>query len=406
MYSKSSRKGGHMSKLLKSAVMFGLAGLASGGIAQADVTIEQKVTLSGNGMMSMMSSDGTVITMISGDRSRSDNRIEPRSAMMKRLSPNMDTSSIVLLNEQKVLNLNPSDKTWSEVTFAQMREQMDEAMAQMKSMQGQGALPVAEDECTWSEPVIKSEKTGAKERFADIKADQHIITASQTCTVPDSGQQCEMSWQMEYWNASRMPGDDEALEFQQAMAEAMGGDELMALAKTHSAGMLAMFKQGWEGVLEEFEGLRGYPVKTVMSMSIGGENCTTASGEPIAMDDIWGDAAQAGMDAAGQRAAGEAGSIASREAAEAMGDSVGGRIAGSALGAAGRELASGMFKSFGRKNKDESSAVEAAPAAATTGGTVTLFTISTELTGVSEKPIDSSQFEVPAGWKKVAAPGT
>ena len=56
-----------------------------------------------------------------------------------------------------------------------------------------------------------------------------------------------------------MPGDDEALAFQRAMAEAMGGEELMALAQTHSAGMLAMFKQGWDGVSE---GIRGHAAAT------------------------------------------------------------------------------------------------------------------------------------------------
>jgi hypothetical protein len=37
-------------------------------------------------------------------------------------------------------------------------------------------------------------------------------------------------------------------------------------------------------------------------------------------------------------------------------------------------------------------------------GTVKLFEITTELTGVDEKDIPDNQFIVPAGWEQVAGP--
>jgi hypothetical protein len=37
-------------------------------------------------------------------------------------------------------------------------------------------------------------------------------------------------------------------------------------------------------------------------------------------------------------------------------------------------------------------------------GTVKLFEITTELTGVDEKDIPDNQFIVPAGWEKVSGP--
>ena len=212
-----------------------------------------------------------------------------------------------------------------------------------------------------------------------------------------------MAWTMEFWNARRMPGDDEAQEFQQAMARAMGGDEMLDLARTSYAGLLAMFKEGWEEVLEKSGSMDGYPVKTVMSMDIGGENCTTASGEPIAMDDVWEDAAMAGVEAAGSSAAYHAGAAAGRAAAESVGGGVAGSIAGSALGSASRELASGMFKKFGKKKKEEPQPRAEATDPANT--MVRLFTVTTELTGVDDDDIDPSRFEVPAGWEQVAAPG-
>jgi hypothetical protein len=77
----------------------------------------------------------------------------------------------------------------------------------------------------------------------------------------------------------------------------------------------------------------------VMSLEMGGESCTTGSGQPIAMDDVWGQAVDAGANAVN-------------------------------------------------------------PAS----GTVKLFEITTELTGVDEKDIPDNQFIVPAGWEQVAGP--
>ena len=177
-------------------------GLLAAQAAQADVTISNEVSVTGGGMMSMMGSEGTVTTHISGQRARTDNRVEatldPDEALCAQYG---QLQSIVLLDEEKMINLDPAEKTWSEVSFEQMRAQMEQAMQQMEDMQGQGGLPVSEDSCQWSEPVIDSQNTGEKDRFAGVKAEQHIITASQTCTVPESGQQCDMSWRMEYWNA-------------------------------------------------------------------------------------------------------------------------------------------------------------------------------------------------------------
>ncbi len=76
-----------------------------------------------------------------------------------------------------------------------------------------------------------------------------------------------------------------------------------------------MFKKGWEDVLEESGKMEGYPVKTVMSLDIGGKSCTTGAGQPIALDDVWSGAADASMNAAAASAAGQAGGAAGAAAA-------------------------------------------------------------------------------------------
>ena len=237
-----------------------LCSLALSGACLADVTIEQKVMVEGSGSMSVMNSTGTVLTAVSGKRGRTENRMESDSRMMKAFAKNVNTATIVLLEDEKMLNLMPDEQEYSEVTFEQMRQQMEQGMAQMEEMQAGGGLPVSEEDCQWSEPVVEVQKTRNSEKFAGVKARQTLITARQSCTVPDTGKSCEMTWNLEYWNARKMPGRDEAMAFQEGMAKAMGGDELLALAKVNTRGVLGMFKGGWDEVLAESGDIDGYPV--------------------------------------------------------------------------------------------------------------------------------------------------
>ncbi|NNK98866.1 MAG: hypothetical protein HKO88_07450, partial [Xanthomonadales bacterium] len=204
---------------------------ASTPLAVADVTMQQNVTVSAAGALSMMGSKGTVTTAISEGRGRTENRMESTSSLMRKFAKNLNTATIVLLQEERMLNLLTEKKQYSEVTFEQMRAQVEKSMEQVEGMQEQGALPVSEDDCQWSEPELDVKKTGEKQKFAGIKAQQTIISVTQTCTVPDSGKTCDVTWNMEYWNAKRMPGKKEALAFQTGLAKALGGDEALGLAQ-------------------------------------------------------------------------------------------------------------------------------------------------------------------------------
>jgi len=367
---------------------------------QADITLEQRISVDASGALSMMASEGTVTTIISGNRGRTENRMESKSSLMKKFAKNMNTATIVLLDDDRMLNLIPEKQQYSELSLQQMRAQIEKSMAQMDEMPDGGGLPVSEGDCQWSEPVLDVQNTGEKAKFAGISAKQTIISATQMCEDPGSGKSCKMTWNMEYWNAKRMPGRKEAQAFQEGMARAMGGDEMLAMAKVNTRGLLGMFKQGWDDVLSESGDMKGYPVKTIMSLEIGGENCTTGAGQPIAMDDMWSNAANAGIDAAAGTAAGHLGAEIGEQAAKSMGDSVGGSIAGSAIGAASRDLIGGAFNKF-RKRKKKAEPEPVVEAANPAAGSVVLFKITSELTGINESDVNESQFAAPAGRKKV-----
>lgn len=375
--------------------------VATAPAAFADVTYHQNISVSASGMMSMMGSNGTLTMMVSGDRARTENTIESTSAMMKKFAKNANTANIIRLDDEIMYSLAPEEQQYSETTFAEMRAQVEKSMKEMEEMSDQGGLPVSDGDCQWTPPEMNVKDTGEKQKFAGIKAEQTIISVSQTCNVPKENKSCTITWNMEYWNAGKMPGGDEALAFQKGMAKAMGSEQVLGAAQAYTRGLMAMFKKGWDDVLKESGKMDGFPVKTVMSLEMGGQNCTTGAGQPIALDEVWGQAGEVGKNAAIASASGQASSAAGNAAADAMGNSVGGSIAGSAVGAASRELVSGMFSKLRKKKKKEAPAEQ--PAAASASDSVAIFTITTELTGVDKKNIDDSQFVVPPGWKKVAS---
>ncbi|MBT8055397.1 MAG: hypothetical protein KJO72_00525, partial [Gammaproteobacteria bacterium] len=138
------------------------------------------------------------------------------------------------------------------------------------------------------------------------------------------------------------------------------------------------------------------------------EACTMNSGEPIATDEIWNDAAQAGLESGANAAGYHAGSAAARGVASAAGGGVTGSIAGSVAGAAGREVVSGMLKKWGRKKEPAEPAAETAPQEAEgstvdpAADSVVLFQIESTLVGVSDKATPATLYEVDEDWEEVA----
>ncbi|NNJ78070.1 MAG: hypothetical protein HKP19_02315, partial [Xanthomonadales bacterium] len=131
------------------AALIGLAGLASP--LQADLWMEHDIKVTGGGNLKMLSSEGTVQTWISGQKSRSETRMESKSKVMTMMGQNLDSASITRIDQGRILNLAPEKRQFSVVTFEQMRAQMDRSDRQLEEMQSEqgGALPVREDECQW-----------------------------------------------------------------------------------------------------------------------------------------------------------------------------------------------------------------------------------------------------------------
>ncbi len=372
--------------------------LAVSAPALADLSYSQKMTIEGGGALSMLSSDGSVITHIAGDKSRSETRMEMKSGLAKMVAGSGSSGSIVRLDKELMWELQPDKQRYSEISFAEARAQLAKSMEAMEQS-GSSSLPVSEEGCQWSESDIEIEKDVDREKIAGIKTRKHVIRMRQSCTDVKTNKTCDMTWVMESWLASKVPGEKEVRAFHQRFAQAMGLGDVAQHVQGPGQAMLGMFGNNWEEVVDELDDIKGYPMRTVMQVGMGGEQCTTAAGQPIAMDEVWADASTSAYNAALDQAGYEAGSAAGQAVGESLGGSIGGRIGGAAVSAAAGELIGGLTGMF--KKKKEPKAEQPAQPLSEGDRQVTLFRITTEVTDWSEISVPAARFEVPAGWKKI-----
>jgi hypothetical protein len=370
--------------------------------AHSDISYDQHIKVEAAGVMSMAASEGDVTTLISKDKSRTDSAITMKSQLAGIFAGSGKSGTIVRLDKSVMWNLLPDKQQYSELTFAEAKAQMDKARQSMQQAQSSGTaggvLPVTAEGCQWSKGDVHVEHPGKTEIIAGLKADQHIIRLQQSCTDPSTSKTCDITWLMETWLADDVPGTKEVLSFKKAYMQAMGLGDVMSQVQGPGQSLLSMFASNWKDVGHEFEKLHGYPLRTVMQMGIGGEQCTTAEGKPIALDHVWSDASTAAYNAAINEAGSEAGSAVGRAAGESLGNSVAGSIGGAAVGAAAGQLIGGLTGMF---TKAASEPAPAEPAANTANAQVTAFRITTEVTNWSNAAISGERFNLPVGWKKL-----
>src|ERR1700687_6082328 len=118
-------------------------------------------------------------------------------------------------------------------------------------------------------------------------------------------------------------GTADAKAFREAYAKKLGLDETAQAMKPQMQSLLAPYADALRQASGKTGDLKGYPLKTSISIAMGGEHCAAAKAHP-------------------QSASG-GGSAAAQAAGQSAGGGIAGSIAGSAAGAFGSKLMSGLF---------------------------------------------------------------
>jgi hypothetical protein len=236
--------------LHKSTLSFLAFSLVSG-LAAADVTYEEQTTMGGIMQMMGMGKPTKSTTRVSGDFLRTDNA---------------DEATITDLAGEKVITLNTKKKTYSVMTFAEMRQKMEQAMA---SVQGKKAEPSAKSQAkdVSAKTNVRVTDTKRSETIQGLACKQYLLELDLTVTNEKEKQSGTMSTVTEMWMAKDVPGSAEVNAFYRRMAEKAGTTGMARQFMSGGAqaqGPMAGMGGDMQKMAEEMKKMEGHSMRSVM----------------------------------------------------------------------------------------------------------------------------------------------
>jgi hypothetical protein len=338
-----------------------------------------------------------------------------------------DYTEIWDLDKEVIIHIDNTKKTYSVVTFADMRKMIEEMPAKMAQMQEQmkEAQAKAAQQQKGQTPQVPPnlqfafstdvKDTGLSKMIGPYSATQHILTMKTIVTDTNNpGTNITYAFTNEIWTTPEVPQEmkdvqDFDMRFGKKLMEGMDVKDLMSsMANMRNGGQMAMMQMfgakpgagdSFAQMQKELAKIKGTRVLEITRMGGSGTGMETQPGTPAS-----GAQTPSGSSAAGQVATNTAQNTASSTASAATGH-VGG-VGGAALGSAVSGALGGMFGH--KKAAPPATPPPAATPAATPAGQaptdVTLMEMTTQTHDFSHEAIPTSVFAVPSGFKQVESP--
>lgn len=357
-------------------VLISLALVLPASLHAADYTYQQTTQLTGGSMLQMMKSVGVFSSQARhiGDPVIStiylkDNRLANVSS---------DSIEIIDLDKETVTRIDIPKKTYTVMTFAQMKQAMENARAQMQQAAAQqpsrpqAASPAAQNVKLTFDAKVRN--TGVQKQISGIDSSEAILTLTLNATDTQTQQQGSMALTNDMWMVSEIPGYDQVRDFYMRFGEKMsdgtvglGVDYSRMFAQNPGAG------QAVSQMAEEMRKLKGVPIMQIMRVG------TTTNGQPLPA------ASEAPLPPDNSPAAPTAGQVAKA----GMGSMISSRLGGFG---------------FGKKKSQDPPPDQNANAAQAQPTNSILMETQTTTSSFSSAPVDPSHFDIPAGYKQVEAP--
>jgi hypothetical protein len=260
-------------------------------------------------------------------------------------------ATIIDLGQESITSIDFQKKTYSVMTFAEMKQMMEQMSQRLQQQQANNGDQVS------MKFKVSAKSTGADKSINGFDSHEMVIRMELEGTDQKSGQSGSMVIVADSWIAPAVPGYNEVREFQRRMAEKIhwtpGGNMFMNRPDVVE-GMAELYKESSK--------LEGMPV--LQTTTMGAAGTVPADG------------------------------TAPQPAAQQPPPSQDKPTVGSALGSA----LGGRF-GLGRKKPQQDS--QTAPVQGSSQSSGTLLETTTEMSGFSSNAVDASQLEVPAGFHKI-----
>jgi hypothetical protein len=264
-------------------------------------------------------------------------------------------TEIIDLEKRTITNVHPDKRTYSVMTFDQMKQMLNDMNAKVQEQKQQ--QPAAPDMSI----DANIEKTGQTRTIQGYDTKEAVLTMSMSMTDPRTGQSGAMNMKMDMWVAPDVPGYPEVRDFYRRMAKELDwspGGFAMLNRPDIARAVAKMMSQG--GMID------GTPIEEILKI----QPVAAANGTPAATP-----ASQPQQNTA------------TPSASTAIAGALSGRLGG--LGGLGR--------------KKSQSATGTTQDQAAAPGDASLIEMTISNTNFSSQPVDPSLFEIPAGFSEVPA---
>jgi hypothetical protein len=346
---------------------------------RADLKYEETTKITGGMMQSMskvmgvfgmkgMNNMGTA-NFLKGDCMRTDHF----------MGNELTTTDIVCIDRDQIISIDHKKKTYSVITFEQMREQMEKAM--QEAMQRRSQMGEAQKQPPPSdvkvEPKLTVKDTGETKVINGYNAKRYLMSFELETQNQQNKDQGSMGMDGDVWMSKDVGSFEERTAFYAKYTQKMASPEMAEKMRELSLGLQdPRMGQGLGAMKQHVDKMEGVAVLTIASFKVSG-----TSSQPNQ---------QPGSSQTQQQ------QKPSSSETSADSQSISGNL-GKVFGGLG---------GFGRKKKkaDEPQAADTSqsgPASSSSGApaSMDLMQITTELKSVSRAGLDSSIFELPKGYK-------
>jgi hypothetical protein len=378
-----------------SASVLAVAGIAVPSIpARADVTVQQQVNLD----IASIKMDTTMTERIAGDKRRNDSETHCHG-LLSFVCRDVQSGEIVRLDKQLEWRLEPKQKSYVETLFptpeqrAEARQKMQAMMDQMKQCaqqhQAQASSSPDTTHCELSKPTVSVKQSDEHLTLLGHDARKSSVILSQSCTDKQTGDICEMNYTFDSWlTQDNIPGAAERKEFLQKYLAAQGLDPNDPQLQGAMRQLLAQYGDQLKELSEQASALKGLPLRTTFTLSVGGEHCGKA--KQATQSAANGSPKDLGLKNLATTAVGSTlSSLFSRHGASST--------VGAAASQVGENATAAATDAATKPAGDSSKPAGAPSPAAASTVQIASFTIETKSIDTASIPTD--QFEIPAGWK-------
>ena len=396
--------------------LFILAMLISPLAGYADASYEKSTQITGGQFVDMLKN----VPMISRQMR---SLTEPKSEITmvhgnQKAVVSRDSTEITDLDKQIIIRIDNTKKTYSVMTFAEMRKlmaEMPQKMAQMQQQMKDAQARAAQQPGESMPPNLQFNFTtsvtdpGVSKVVNGQNAAEKILTMKMAVTDSNNpGTNVAYTLTTEIWTTPDMPAEmKEVQEFDLRFAKAlMAGMDMEAfknMAANSNAAMAQLFG-GKPGAAEAFAQMQKELAKITGTrileiQRMGGTGTGIAATAP-----------DSGTNGSSTPPPASGGSVAGQVATDTTKSTVAGESG--RLGVPGSALGGALMNAWGR-HKAKQAAPAPAPAPAATTNTapaapatvdVTLMEMTTQTNHFSREAIPSSVYEIPAGFKQVPSP--